>query len=144
MKTYSQKSHEVERTWYIVDADGKTLGRLASEIAATLIGKSKPTYTPHVDAGDFVVVTNAAKIKTTGNKTEQKNYYRHSGHPGNLRTKTLKQQLHDNPEFVIKHAVSGMLDENKLKQPRLLRLKVYRGSDHPHEAQKPQPMGEKK
>lgn len=142
MKTYAQKPQEVERQWYIVDAAGKTLGRLASDIAKILIGKSKPTYTPHVDAGDHVVVINAASVKTTGNKATQKKYYRHSGHAGGLKTKTLEQQLKDNPEYVIKHAVAGMLDENKLKQPRLLRLKVYPSDEHPHEAQKPQPIGD--
>lgn len=142
MKTFVQKPHDVERQWYIIDATGKTLGRLASDIAQLLIGKSKPTYTPHVDAGDHVVVINAAKVKTTGNKLTQKKYYRHSSYAGALKTKTLQQQLKDNPEFVIKHAVAGMIDENKLKQPRLLRLKVYSGSEHPHEAQKPQLIGE--
>ncbi len=142
MKTFAQKPQEVKRHWYLIDATDKTLGRLASEISQLLIGKSKPTYTPHVDAGDHVVVINASKVRITGKKMIQKKYYRHSGYAGALKTKTLQQQLNDSPEFVIKHAVSGMIDGNKLKQPRLLRLKVYPGKDHPHEAQKPQLIGE--
>lgn len=141
MRTFSQKPAEVNRDWYIIDAKGRTLGRVATEVARALVGKHKPTYTPHIDGGDHVIVTNARYIRVSGNKTSQKRYYRHSGYPGNLKSKTLQQQLADNPEAVIEHAVSGMLDENKLKQQRLRRLRVYPDAEHPHQPQQPQMLG---
>ena len=128
---------EVERKWYVVDAEGKTLGRLASEIAKILRGKSKPQYTPHVDVGDFVVVVNAEKIRVTGNKREDKLYHRHSGYPGGLRTRTLNDMLERKPEEVIRLAVKGMLPRNRLARQQLRKLKIYAGPDHPHQAQQP-------
>jgi large subunit ribosomal protein L13 len=137
MKTYTAKPHEIEQSWYLVDAEGKTLGRLATQIADLLRGKGKPQYTPHVDTGDFVVVVNAEKIHVTGNKLEQKIYYRHSGYPGGLRVRTLEEQLARRPEEVIRKAVKGMLPKNKLAARQIVKLKVYAGPDHPHEAQNP-------
>ena len=140
MKTYNAKPGEVERRWYVVDADGQTLGRLATRIADTLRGKGKAQYTPHVDTGDFVVVVNAEKILVTGNKLDQKRYYRHSGYPGGLRSRTLREQLERRPTEVIRKAVKGMLPRNRLARQQLNKLKVYAGPDHPHEAQAPQPL----
>ena len=140
MKTYSAKPGEVAREWYLVDADGQTLGRLATQIADALRGKRKPTYTPHIDTGDFVVVINAEKIAVTGNKLEDKLYHRHSGYPGGLKTRTLNDMLERRPEEVIRIAVKGMLPRNRLARKQLTKLKVYAGPDHPHAAQKPQPM----
>ena len=137
MKTYSAKPREIEQSWYLVDAEGETLGRLATEIADVLRGKRKPAYTPHVDTGDFVVVVNAEKIHVTGNKLEQKIYYRHSGYPGGLRQRTLAEQLERRPEEVIRKAVKGMLPKNRLAAAQLKKLKVYAGPEHPHEAQNP-------
>ena len=137
MKTYTAKPHEIEQAWYLVDAEGKTLGRLATQIADLLRGKGKPQYTPHVDTGDFVVVVNAERIHVTGNKLEQKLYYRHSGYPGGLRVRTLEEQLARRPEEVIRKAVKGMLPKNKLAARQIVKLKVYAGPDHPHEAQNP-------
>jgi large subunit ribosomal protein L13 len=137
MKTYTAKPHEIEQAWYLVDAEGKTLGRLATQIAGLLRGKGKPQYTPHVDTGDFVVVVNAERIHVTGNKLEQKLYYRHSGYPGGLRVRTLEEQLARRPEEVIRKAVKGMLPKNKLAARQIVKLKVYAGPDHPHEAQNP-------
>jgi large subunit ribosomal protein L13 len=137
MKTYTAKPHEIEQSWYLVDAEGKTLGRLATQIADLLRGKGKPQYTPHVDTGDFVVVVNAERIHVTGNKLEQKLYYRHSGYPGGLRVRTLEEQLARRPEEVIRKAVKGMLPKNKLAARQIVKLKVYAGPDHPHEAQNP-------
>jgi large subunit ribosomal protein L13 len=125
-----------------VDAEGETLGRLATEIADVLRGKRKPAYTPHVDTGDFVVVVNAEKIHVTGNKLEQKIYYRHSGYPGGLRQRTLAEQLQRRPEEVIRKAVKGMLPKNRLAAAQLKKLKVYAGPEHPHEAQNPAPLKE--
>jgi large subunit ribosomal protein L13 len=142
MKTYSAKPREIEQSWYLVDADGETLGRLATEIADVLRGKRKPAYTPHVDTGDFVVVVNAEKIHVTGNKLEQKIYYRHSGYPGGLRQRTLAEQLQRRPEEVIRKAVKGMLPKNRLAAAQLKKLKVYAGPEHPHEAQNPAPLKE--
>jgi large subunit ribosomal protein L13 len=142
MKTYSAKPREIEQSWYLVDADGRTLGRLATEIADTLRGKGKPAYTPHVDTGDFVIVVNAEKIHVTGKKLEQKIYYRHSGYPGGLRERTLAEQLARRPEEVIRKAVKGMLPKNKLAAAQLRKLKVYAGSEHPHAAQNPAPLKE--
>ncbi|OMH41421.1 50S ribosomal protein L13 [Desulfurobacterium indicum] len=140
MKTFMQKKEEVKRDWYVVDATGKTLGRLASEIAKILIGKHKPTYTPHVDGGDFVVVVNAEKIYASGKKLNQKIYYKHTGYFGHLKEKTLKDMLKEKPEEVIKIAVRGMLPKNKLRDKRMKRLKVYAGPNHPHAAQNPKPL----
>src|SRR5690242_11595448 len=142
MKTYSAKPREIEQSWYLVDAEGETLGRLATEIANVLRGKRKPAYTPHVDTGDFVVVVNAEKIRVTGNKLEQKIYYRHSGYPGGLRQRTLAEQLQRRPEEVIRKAVKGMLPKNRLAAAQLRKLKVYAGPEHPHEAQNPAPLKE--
>ena len=140
MRTYNAKPGEVDRRWYVVDADGQTLGRLATRIADTLRGKDKAQYTPHVDTGDFVVVVNAEKILVTGNKLDQKRYYRHSGYPGGLRSRTLREQLDRRPTEVIRKAVKGMLPRNRLARQQLNKLKVYAGPDHPHEAQAPQPL----
>jgi len=142
MKTYSAKPHEIEQAWYLVDADQRTLGRLATEIADLLRGKCKPAYTPHVDTGDFVVVVNAKKVRVTGKKLEQKIYYRHSGYPGGLRERTRAEQLERRPEEVIRKAVKGMLPKNKLASAQLRKLKVYAGSEHPHTAQNPVPLKE--
>jgi large subunit ribosomal protein L13 len=140
MKTYSAKPGEISREWYLVDADGKTLGRLATRIADTLRGKGKPQYTPHVDTGDFVVVVNAEKIHVTGNKLDDKRYYRHSGYPGGLRSRTLREQLDRRPTEVLRVAVKGMLPRNRLARQQLTKLKIYAGPEHPHEAQAPQPL----
>ena len=140
MKTYTAKPGEIEREWFLVDAEGQTLGRLATRIADTLRGKGKPVYTPHVDTGDFVVVVNAEKIQVTGNKLDQKMYYRHSGYPGGLRSRTLREQLERRPTEVIRKAVKGMLPRNRLARAQLGKLKVYAGPEHPHAAQSPQPM----
>ncbi len=142
MKTWNAKAHEIERHWYVVDAEGETLGRLATRIADTLRGKRKPEFTPHVDTGDFVVVVNAEKIGVTGNKLQQKRYYRHSGYPGGLRSRTLAEQLDRRPTEVIRKAVKGMLPRNRLANRQITKLKVYAGPDHPHEAQDPQPLPE--
>jgi large subunit ribosomal protein L13 len=139
-KTWNAKPGEVARDWYVVDADGQTLGRLATQIADTLRGKRKPQYTPHVDTGDFVVVVNAEKIVVTGDKLDSKIYYRHSGYPGGLRQRTLREQLERRPEEVIRKAVKGMLPRNRLARAQLTKLKVYAGPDHPHEAQAPKPL----
>jgi large subunit ribosomal protein L13 len=142
MKTYSAKPHEIERSWRLVDAEGRTLGRLATEIADVLRGKDKPAYTPHVDTGDFVIVVNAEKVRVTGKKLEQKIYYRHSGYPGGLRQRTLAEQLARRPEEVLRRAVRGMLPKNKLAAAQLRKLKVYAGPEHPHAAQNPAPLKE--
>jgi large subunit ribosomal protein L13 len=140
MRTYNAKPGEVERRWYVVDADGQTLGRLATRIADTLRGKDKAQYTPHVDTGDFVVVVNAEKVRVTGNKLDQKRYYRHSGYPGGLRSRTLREQLERRPTEVIRKAVKGMLPRNRLARQQINKLKIYAGPEHPHEAQAPQPL----
>ena len=140
MKTYSAKPGEVTREWYLVDADGATLGRLATLIADTLRGKRKPQFTPHVDTGDFVIVINAEKIQVTGNKLDQKRYYRHSGYPGGLRSRTLREQLDRRPTEVIRVAVKGMLPKNRLARQQITKLKIYAGPEHPHEAQNPKPL----
>jgi large subunit ribosomal protein L13 len=140
MKTYSAKPKEIEQRWYVVDAEGQTLGRLATRIADTLRGKRKPQFTPHVDTGDFVVVVNAEKVAVTGKKLEQKLYYRHSGYPGGLRSRTLAEQLERRPTEVIRKAVKGMLPRNRLARRQITKLKVYSGPTHPHEAQNPQPL----
>jgi large subunit ribosomal protein L13 len=140
MKTYSAKTGEITREWYLVDAEGKTLGRLATQIADRLRGKGKPQYTPHVDTGDFVVVVNAEKVVVTGNKLDQKVYYRHSGYPGGLRTRTLREQLERRPGEVLRRAVWGMLPHTKLGRRQITKLKIYPGPDHPHAAQEPKPF----
>jgi large subunit ribosomal protein L13 len=140
MKTWNAKPGVVERRWFVVDAEGQTLGRLATQIAETLRGKNKPQYTPHVDTGDFVVVVNCEKIAVTGQKLDQKMYHRHSGYPGGLRSRTLREQLERRPTEVIRKAVKGMLPRNKLGRAQLLKLKVYVGPEHPHVAQAPEPM----
>jgi large subunit ribosomal protein L13 len=140
VKTYVATPSNRERNWVLVDASGKTLGRLATRIADTLRGKRKPEYTPHMDTGDFVVVVNAEKIAVTGNKREQKLYHRHSGYPGGLRTRTLGEMLERRPEEVIRLAVKGMLPRNRLGRQQLRKLRVYAGPEHPHVAQKPKPI----
>ena len=140
MKTWNAKPGEIERRWYLVDAEGQTLGRLATQIADTLRGKRKPQYTPHVDTGDFVVVVNAEKIQVTGSKLDQKRYYRHSGYPGGIRSRTLREQLERRPTEVIRMAVKGMLPRNRLARQQLTKLKVYAGPEHPHVSQNPQPL----
>ena len=140
MKTYSAKPGEITREWYLVDADGQTLGRLATLIADTLRGKRKPVYTPHVDTGDFVVVVNAEKVVVTGNKLDQKMYYRHSGFPGGIKSRTLREQLDRRPTEVLRSAVKGMLPKNKLARQQITKLKIYAGPEHPHESQNPQPL----
>ncbi|MEM1092137.1 MAG: 50S ribosomal protein L13 [Pseudomonadota bacterium] len=140
MKTFSAKAHEVERDWYLVDADGKTLGRLASEIARRLRGKHKAEYTPHVDTGDYIVVVNAEKIGVTGNKLQDKMYHRHTGYIGNLKSANLQTVLDRSPERVIETAVKGMLPKNPLGRAMFRKLKVYAGAEHPHTAQQPQAL----
>ena len=140
MKTYSAKPGEIQRDWYVVDAEGQTLGRLATQIAERLRGKGKPHFTPHVDTGDFVVVVNAEKIAVTGNKLEDKLYYRHSGYPGGLRQRPLREQLERVPTEVLRKAVRGMLPRNRLGRQQLTKLKIYAGPDHPHAAQEPKPF----
>ena len=138
-KTFNLKREEIKRKWYIVDATDKILGRLATEIAIKLRGKDKPTFTPHVDCGDFMIIINAEKIKVKGgNKLEDKKYYRHSGYVGNLKSTSLEEMLKKNPEFVIKNAVRGMIPHNTLGRIVLRKLKVYSGPDHPHKAQNPE------
>ncbi|MGC8878392.1 MAG: 50S ribosomal protein L13 [Anaerolineae bacterium] len=137
MRTYSAKPHEIEREWLVVDAQGQTLGRLATQVAAILRGKHKPFYTPHVDCGDFVIVVNAEKVRVTGKKLDQKIYYRHSGYPGGLKQVSLRRQLTLHPERVIEAAVRGMLPKNRLGRKLFKKLKVYAGPAHPHQAQKP-------
>src|SRR6202035_3162666 len=140
MKTYVATPADRERNWLVVDATGQTLGRLATQIADAPGGKHKPTYTPHVDTGDFVIVANAEKISVTGNKMSDKRYYRHSGYPGGLKSRTLTEMLDRRPEEVIRIAVKGMLPRNRLARKQLTQLKVYAGPEHPHPAQQPQPM----
>jgi large subunit ribosomal protein L13 len=140
MKTYQATSQDRERNWYLVDAEGKTLGRLATQIADVLRGKRKPTYTPHVDGGDFVIVINASKVAVTGNKREGKRYWRHTGYPGGIRSRTLGDLLERRPEEVIRRAVKGMLPRNRLARQQLRKLKVYAGPEHPHQAQKPETL----
>jgi large subunit ribosomal protein L13 len=140
MKTYTAKPGEIERRWYVVDAEGQNLGRLATRIADQLRGKNKPQFTPHVDTGDFVVVVNAEKIAVTGKKLDEKIYYRHSGYPGGLKQRTLREQLHRRPTEVLRLAVKGMLPKNKLAARQLTKLKIYAGPEHPHTAQSPEPL----
>lgn len=137
-KTYIPKPGAVEPKWWLVDAEGQVLGRLATEVAILLRGKNKPEFTPFLDTGDFVVVINAEKIKVTGRKLDDKLYYSHSGYPGGLKARTLRELLAKKPEEVIRHAVWGMIPKNRLGRKLIKKLKVYRGSTHPHEAQQPQ------
>ncbi len=140
MSTVSAKKNEVARQWFIVDASGVVLGRLATKVASVLKGKHKTIYTPHVDTGDFVVVINAEKVRLTGKKLEEKSYVHHSGYPGGLKSITAGKLLKTRPEEVIKAAVKGMLPKNPMGRDMILKMKVYPGSVHPHEAQKPEPM----
>lgn len=135
MKTYTVKAGEIDKAWHVVDAQGQTLGRLATRVAGLLMGKHKPTYSPHLDMGDFVVVVNAAKLLVTGRKSENKVYYRHSGYMGGLKETTLSDMLKRHPERVVEYAVRGMLPRNRLGRALLRHLKVYAGPDHPHQAQ---------
>ncbi len=137
MKTYAVKASEIERQWWVVDAADQTLGRLATRIATLLEGKHKPTYSPHIDTGDHVVVVNASRIKVTGNKLLQKRYYRHSGYPGGLKEESLQRLMERKPELVIERAVKGMLPQNRIGRAMIKKLKVYGGSEHPHQAQQP-------
>lgn len=138
VKTYQAKPGEVERKWYLIDADGEVLGRVATKAAQILRGKTKPQYTPHVDVGDFVVVVNAEKVRVTGNKAQKKEYFRHSGFPGGLKSETFEEAIAKHPERVIEHAVKGMLPKNTLGRAQGMKLKVYAGPDHPHTAQNPE------
>jgi len=140
MKTYIPKPSEIGRKWYLVNAEGKILGRLSSRIAQILSGKDKPTYTPHLDVGDFVVVINAEKVKVTGNKEEKKIYYWHSGYPGGLKERTYQELLDKKPQDIIRKAVRGMLPKSKLGRQMFQKLKVYAGPQHPHQAQKPEQL----
>ena len=138
MKTFMASPATIERKWYLIDAEGQTLGRLASEIANILRGKNKPTYTPHIDTGDYVIVINAEKVKTTGKKLEQKVYYHHSEYVGGMKETTLKEMLEKHPERVIEFAVKGMLPKGPLGRQMYTKLHVYAGAEHKHEAQKPE------
>lgn len=140
MKTAFAKKEDIKRDWYIADAKGQTLGRFASRLAKILMGKHKPNYTPNVDSGDFVVVVNAEKIKVTGKKLAEKIYYHHTGYMGNLKAETLRERLEREPEKVIFDAVWGMIPKNRLGRKIIKKLKVYRGSEHPHKAQNPEPI----
>jgi large subunit ribosomal protein L13 len=138
MKTYSPTAAELDRAWFVVDAEDKVLGRLATTIATRLRGKHKPEFVPHMDNGDFIVVINAEKVRVTGNKLDQKVYNRHSGYMGGLKQTKLRTMLQTKPEYVLEHAVKGMLPKNRLGRALLKKLKIYPGTDHPHAAQKPQ------
>lgn len=140
MKTYTPKENELKREWFVVDAGGKILGRLASKLAHRLRGKHKPEFAPHVDNGDFLVVINAAKVAVTGKKLDQKMYYKHTNYPGGLKERTLRQMLDKKPEEVLRAAVKGMLPKNRLARRLLTKLKVYAGTEHPHAPQKPTPL----
>jgi large subunit ribosomal protein L13 len=139
-KTLSAKPLEVERQWHLVDAEGEVVGRIASKVAAVLRGKHKPSFTPHVDTGDFVVIVNADKVRFTGNKETAKEYFSHSGYPGGVRLRTPADMRERKPEFILENAVKGMLPKNRLGRQMLTKLKVYAGPDHPHAAQQPQPL----
>ena len=139
-RTYTPKASEIERQWLVVDADGQTLGRLATRVARLLTGKHKPTYSTHIDTGDHVIVINAEKIRVTGNKLESKRYYRHSGYPGGLREESLDHLLARRPEEVVRRAVKGMVPKTKLGNAQMKKLRIYVGSTHPHEAQQPKTL----
>ena len=140
MKTVSAKKESVTREWYVVDATGKTLGRLSTEIANRLRGKHKPEFTPHVDTGDYIVVVNAEKVKVTGNKTTDKVYHHHTGYPGGIKSIPFDQLIDKAPERIIEKAVKGMMPKNKLSRSMMTKLKIYAGSEHPHSAQQPTPL----
>ena len=140
MRTFTAKTAEIKRQWYIVDAQGQTLGRLASKIAPILKGKHKPIYTPHLDCGDFVIVINVDKVRVTGNKLDQKIYYRHTEYPGGLRSINLRDQLAQHPDRVLLSAVKGMLPKNRLGRQMIKKLKLYAGEAHPHQAQQPKSL----
>ncbi len=140
MKTFSAKPADVKRDWYVVDAEGKTLGRLASEIAFRLRGKHKPEFTPHVDTGDYIVVVNAEKVAVTGRKAEQKTYYRYTGYIGNMKSTTFEKLVQRAPERILQLAVKGMMPKNRLGREMIKKLKVYAGAEHAHQAQQPQPL----
>jgi large subunit ribosomal protein L13 len=140
VRTFTAKSAEIERVWYVVDAENQTLGRLAARIAPILKGKHKPIYTPHLDCGDFVIVINAEKVRVTGRKLDQKYYHRYSGYPGGLKSISLRDQLDKHPERVLEAAVKGMLPKNSLGRQMFKKLKVYAGESHPHQAQQPKPL----
>ncbi len=139
-RTYSPKASEIQREWFIVDAEGQTLGRLATQIASVLRGKTKPIYAPHVDTGDFVIVINAEKIQVTGNKETEKFYYRHSGYPGGLKATSVRQLREKYPDRILRNAVKGMLPRTTLGEQQLTKLKIYAGGEHPHAAQQPKPL----
>jgi large subunit ribosomal protein L13 len=138
LRTYMAKPKEIDRKWYVVDAAGKTLGRLSSEVASVLRGKHKPTYTPHVDTGDHVIILNASKIELTGKKMSDKLYHRHTGHPGGLRTRTAQEMRDTRPEKMLELAIKGMLPKNSLGRKMAKKLHVYAGNEHPHQAQNPE------
>jgi len=140
VKTYSPRESEIERSWYVIDAAGQRLGLVASRVAVVLEGKHKPIYATHIDTGDHVIVLNAAKVDLSGDKTTARRYYRHSGYPGGLRSETVGELLARRPEEVVRRAVKGMLAHNRLGTQQLRKLKVYAGAEHPHEAQRPQPL----
>lgn len=140
MRTYTTKPEDINREWYVIDATGLTLGRLATKISTVLRGKHKPIFSPHMDCGDFVIVVNAEKVRVTGSKLDQKMYYRHSGYPGGLKTISLRDQLNQHPDRVIRLAVRGMLPKNRLGRQMIKKLKVYREPTHPHQAQQPKPL----
>ena len=140
MKTYSPRESEIERSWYVIDAAGQRLGLVASRVAVVLEGKHKPTFATHIDTGDHVIVLNAAKVDLSGDKASTRRYYRHSGYPGGLRSETVGELLARRPEEVVRRAVKGMLAHNRLGTQQLRKLKVYAGAEHPHEAQRPQPL----
>jgi large subunit ribosomal protein L13 len=139
-KTHTVKLADIKHDWYLVDADGQNLGRLAGTLATRLMGKHKPQYSPHLDMGDNIVVINAAKVAVTGNKLDDKKYYRHSGYPGGIKETSLREVLEQNPARALQHAVRGMLPKNRLSDDRLARLKIYAGPEHPHEGQRPKPL----
>ena len=140
MKTYAAKKEEVTKKWYLIDAEGKVLGRVASQVASILKGKHKAIYTPHVDMGDNVVIVNAAKVKVTGSKPAKKMYYRHSGYPGGLKAIPYQEMMEKDPAFALRHAIKGMLPHNRLGRKQLLNVKIYADADHPHQAQKPEKL----
>ena len=140
MKTVSTKPADVTRDWYVVDAEGKTLGRMATEIARRVRGKHKPEYTPHVDTGDYIIVVNAEKVRVTGNKAKDKMYYRHTGYPGGLRSMSFEKMVDHAPERTVEFAVKGMLPKGPLGRAMYAKLKVYAGTEHPHQAQQPQAL----
>jgi large subunit ribosomal protein L13 len=139
-KTHVVKTGDIQREWFVVDAAGQTLGRLASNVAGILKGKHKAIYSPHIDVGDYVIIVNADKVAVTGRKMDQKVYYRHTGYPGGIRSATLRQQMVRHPTFAVKSAVKGMLPKNRLGRRMLRKLKVYAGPDHPHQPQQPKPL----